>query len=138
MDTAQRHTPAEMSLTDAAALLGISRKRTAEYTHAGVLPHRLVPSQSGTLWRVTTAHVLALADARQESRQRYEELRAAGWCTVAEMRAHLGVVASTVTRAIARGDLHAEQFPHETGTPYLIAPESQRRLPRPRRRRRGA
>ena len=139
MDAQQPGAAGELSMAEAAAILGISRKRAAEYTRAGVLAHRTVPSQYGVLieWRVATEQVLALDAARRAGRQRYEELRAAGWHTVAEMCAQLGVVASTVTRAIARDAIAAEQFPHETGTPYLIAPNSSRRLPRPRRARAG-
>ena len=125
--------PAELSVADAATLLGLSTKRTAEYTVAGVLPHRIVPSRTGRsfTWRVTTVHVLALAAARQASRARYAELRAAGWWTVTELMAYRGVVASTITRAIARGDLQVEQFPHEAGSPYLIAPSSLPPVARP-------
>jgi hypothetical protein len=139
MDEPRVSTAGEMSMAEAATLLGISRKRAAEYSGAGVLPHRTVPSRYRVLieWRVATEHVLALDAARRASRQRHEQLRAEGWQTVAEVAEQRGVVASTITRAIARGALQAEQFPHETGTPYLIAPEGMRRRARTRRRRTG-
>lgn len=123
----------------AATVLGISRKRMAEYTRAGALPHRTVPSGYRVLieWRVATEQVLALAAASRANRQRYEALRSAGWQTVAEVAEQFGVVASTIPRAIARGDVEAKQFPHETGTLCLIAPEGMRRRAPPRRRRTG-
>lgn len=116
MIDAQPGTHRELSLAEVATILGVSRTRAREYARDGVLAYRSVTGRyRDDERRVALEQVQALAAARDADRDRYLTLRAQGWLTVAEIVAHLGVAPSTITRAIGRRRLAAEQFLHETG-----------------------
>jgi len=120
-----------MSVSEVAVALGVSRGRAAEYIQTGVLGHRLVPGRQGAAEpRVPAAYVQALAAVRRASRVQYDDLRAQGWHTVAEVAALIGRSPSTITRAIHADRLHVAQFTHEAGMPYLIDPGDLSKLQR--------
>ncbi len=113
----------ELSVAEAAAVLGVSRRRAAEYVRAGVLAYRQVPGRRGPVeWRVSAAPVQALAAERDAEHAHYHTLRASGWLTVADVAERIGRSPWTVTRAIHAERVHAIQFVHEAGEPYLIDP----------------
>jgi len=123
MNNLSAHVPAEMSIAEVAAALGVSRGRAAEYARDGALAYREVPGRHGPSERVVSReHVQALVRARRSGRALYANLRTAGWFTVAELADHAGRSPSTITRAIQAGRVRAIQFRHETGTPYLVNP----------------
>jgi len=113
----------ELSIAEAAAVLGVSRRRAAEYVRDGVLAYRQVPGRHGPVeWRVPAAPVRALAAERDAERAHYRALRASGWLTVADVALRIDRSPWTVTRAIHAERVHAVQFVHEAGEPYLIDP----------------
>jgi len=133
IDAPPQGTRPELSLAEVAAVLGVSRTRAREYARDGVLAsHSVAGRYRDDERRVALEHVQALAAARDADRERYRARRAQGWLTVAEIVAHLGVAPSTITRAIGRRRLVAEQFMHETGSPYLVNPAEFHRLRRRR------
>ncbi len=113
----------ELSVTEAATVLGVSRRRAAEYVRDGILAYRQVPGRHGPVeWRVPAAPVCALAAERDAEHAHYHALRASGWLTVADVAERTGRSPWTVTRAIHAERVHAIQFVHEAGEPYLINP----------------
>jgi len=113
-----------MSIAVAAAVLGVSRSRAAEYAREGTLAYRTVPGRTVPSERlVPVAHVEALARARRADQDLFRDLRAEGWLTVAEIAALSRRAPSTITRAIQAERVRAVQVRHETGSPYLVDPD---------------
>lgn len=123
MTTRYAPTSHEMTIAAVAAVLGVSRSRAAEYAREGTLAYREVPGRHTPSERlVPTAHVRALAQARQADRALFRDVRAEGWLTVAEIAARTERAPSTITRAIQAERVRAIQVLHETGSPYLVNP----------------